>query len=58
MDHLIEIEEVVFDNEVFNIYDLLELKEKTFQMNLSLIILIQTLLTQLLTSLLACPIQE
>ena len=28
MDHLIEIEEVVFDNQVFNIYDLLELKEK------------------------------
>ena len=28
MDHLIEIEEVVFDNEVFNIYDLLELKVK------------------------------
>ena len=28
MDHLIEIEEVVFDNEVFNIFDLLELKEK------------------------------
>ena len=58
MDHLIEIEEVVFDNEVFNIYDLLELKEKNFPDEFVLNHPYQILLTQLLTSLSACPIQK
>ena len=57
MDHLIS-EEVVFENEVFNIYDLLELKVKNLPDEFVFNHPYPNPFTQLLISPLACPIQE